>query len=73
MQSSCVGQPGHRQRLAFLALSSTIIALLRKAVGRHFSAEHIALECERPSSGIPDSLPGQTRHGPRRTPALVRG
>jgi hypothetical protein len=28
MQSSCVGQPGHRQRLELLSLFSTIIVLL---------------------------------------------
>ena len=33
MQLSCVGQPGHRQRLEFLSLSSTIIVLLPEGTG----------------------------------------
>jgi len=33
MQPSCVGQPGHRQRLEFLSLSSTIIVLLPESIG----------------------------------------
>jgi len=33
MQPSCVGQPGHRHRLEFFSLSSTIIVLLPEDIG----------------------------------------